>query len=84
MTYHFEKVGKAAQSFRGLNEFVGENTIYETRAISSLHVSNLATLAWSISQEQVERLVARMLADSFNVDHTTNVRHFTKLATLLK
>ena len=56
MLYHFEKGWKAAQSFRDLNELFGEETISESQCRDGLPVSNLATLAWKISQKEVKLL----------------------------
>ena len=58
MLYHFEKGWKAAQSFRNLELLTKEQSA-KVDAENSLPVSNLATLAWKISQEEVKLLAKR-------------------------
>ena len=53
MLCHFEKGWEAAQSFRDLN-FLAKEQSAKVDAGNDLPVSNLATLAWKISQEEVD------------------------------
>ena len=57
MLYHFVKGWKAAHSFRNLNELFGEQSA-KVDAGNGLPVSNLATLAGKISQEEVDHRIS--------------------------
>ena len=55
MLYHFEKVWKAEQSFPDGNKLFCKETISESRCREWFTHFKLATLAWKISQEEVDQ-----------------------------
>uniref|UniRef100_A0A1B0AZC9 Mos1 transposase HTH domain-containing protein n=1 Tax=Glossina palpalis gambiensis TaxID=67801 RepID=A0A1B0AZC9_9MUSC len=92
MPYHFEKGWEAAQSFPDLNKLFGADAISERRCrqwfahFTSLEdkpgrgrPSDFDDQASLTAVEGADSLKTRMLADNFNVHHSTIVRRLKKL-----
>ena len=97
MLYHFEKGSTAAQSIRDIKETfgeeaVGKDTVYDwfkrfksgDTSLGRGRPSDFDDQALQMAVEEDESLTTRMLAEQFDVDHSTIVRRLKKLGKVWK